>query len=58
MTARALDLLDLPVIYRYRDEVVSLDSTRLLTRGNPLGAAGFIAYFNPARHLYTAEVGS
>ena len=54
MTPRPLDLLDLPIIYRYRDEAVSLDSTRLLTRGNPLGAAGFISYFNPARHLYTA----
>jgi hypothetical protein len=54
MTPRPLDLLDLPTIYRYRDEAVSLDSTRLLTRGNPLGAAGFMAYFNPARHLYTA----
>jgi hypothetical protein len=54
MTPRALELLDLPTIYRYRDEVVSLDSTRLLTRGNPLGAAGFMSYFNPARHLYTA----
>ena len=54
MTPRPLDLLDLPTIYRYRDEAVSLDSTRLLTRGNPLGAAGFMSYFNPARHLYTA----
>ena len=54
MTSRPLDLLDLPTIYRYRGEAVSLDSTRLLTRGNPLGAAGFLSYFNPARHLYTA----
>ena len=54
MTPRPLDLLDLPTIYHYRDEAVSLDSTRFLTRGNPLGAAGFMSYFNPARHLYTA----
>ncbi len=54
MPPRALDLLDLPIIYRYRTEAVSLDSTRLLTRGNPLSAGGFMAYFNPARHLYTA----
>jgi hypothetical protein len=54
MSPRPLDLLDLPTIYRYRSEAVSLDSTRLLTRGNPLGAAGFISYFNPVRHLYTA----
>ena len=54
MTPRPLDLLDLPTIYRFRGEAVSLDTTRLLTRGNPLGAAGFLSYFNPARHLYTA----
>jgi hypothetical protein len=24
-----------------------------LTRGRPLGAAGFMSYFNPARHIYT-----
>ncbi len=54
MTPRPLDLLDLPTIYRYRAEAISLDSIRLLTRGNPLGAAGFMSYFNPARHLYTA----
>lgn len=54
MNPRPLDLLDLPTLYRYRSEAVSLDSARLLTRGNPLGAAGFLSYFNPARHLYTA----
>ena len=53
MSPRPLDLLDLPTLYRYRAEAVSLDSTRLLTRGNPLGAAGFMSYFNPERHLYT-----
>ena len=53
MAPRPLDLLDLPTLYHYRAEAVSLDSTRLLTRGNPLGAAGFLSYFNPARHLYT-----
>lgn len=54
MAPRPLDLLDLPTLYRYRAEAVSLDSARMLTRGNPLGAAGFMSYFNPARHLYTA----
>lgn len=53
MPSRPLDLLDLPMLYRFRSEAVSLDSARLLTRGNPLGAAGFLSYFNPARHLYT-----
>ena len=54
MPIRPLDLLDLPTLYHYRAEAISLDSTRLLTRGNPLGAVGFMSYFNPARHLYTA----
>ncbi len=53
MSIRPLDLLDLPKLVRYRSEAVSLDSMRVLTRGNPLGAAGFISYFNPMRHLYT-----
>jgi hypothetical protein len=54
MTPRPLDLLDLPTLYRYRDEAVSLDSARFLTRGTPLSAAGLVAYFNPARHIYSA----
>lgn len=54
MSIRPLDLLDLPTLYRYRGEVVSLDTARLLTRGNPLGAMGFISYFNPARYVYAA----
>jgi hypothetical protein len=54
MASRPLDLRDLPILFRYRGEAVSLDSARRLTRGNPLGAAGFLSYFNPARHLYTA----
>jgi len=51
---RSLDLLDLPTLYRYRSEVLSLDTARLLTRGNPLGAVGFMSYFNPARYVYSA----
>jgi hypothetical protein len=54
MTIRPLDLLDLPSLYRYRDEAVSLDAGRMLTRGNPLGAVGMLAYMNPRRHVYTA----
>jgi hypothetical protein len=54
MTIRPLDLLDLPSLYRYRGEAVSLDTVRLLTRGNPLGAVGMLAYMNPRRHVYTA----
>lgn len=54
MPVRPLALLDLPYIYSFRDEAVGLDTTRLLTRGNPLGAAGLMSYVNPARHIYSA----
>ncbi len=51
---RPLELLDLPTLYRYREDALSLDFTRLLTRGSPLGAVGLLAYLNPARHIYAA----
>lgn len=54
MTIRSLDILDLPLIARYRNDTLTLDSTRALTRGHPLGAAGLMAYINPTRHLYAA----
>ncbi len=54
MNIRALDLLDLPTLSRHRNDALLLDSTRALTSGNPLGAAGFLSHFNPARHVYTA----
>lgn len=54
MNIRALDLLDLPTLSRHRNDALILDPTRALTRGNPLGAAGFLSHFNPARHVYTA----
>lgn len=54
MTIRPLDLLDLPIIARYRNDVLTLDSARSLTRGHPLGAMGLLAYINPSRHLYAA----
>lgn len=54
MSIHALDLLDLPTLYHYRSDAISLDSSRLLTRGNPLGAIGVMAYANPRRHLYSA----
>lgn len=53
MKTRPLDILDLPTIARYRNQALSLDASRLLTRGNPLGAGGFLSYFNPVRHIYT-----
>lgn len=54
MTIRSLDLFDLPKIYRLRGEAVSLDTARTLTRGNPLGASGLLAFMNPQRHVYSA----
>ena len=54
MSIRSLDLLDLPTIARYRNDVLTLDTARSLTRGHPLGAMGLLAYINPARHLYAA----
>ena len=54
MTIRPLDLLDIPIITRYRNDVLTLDSARALTRGHPLSAMGLLAYINPARHLYAA----
>jgi hypothetical protein len=53
MNLRPLDILDVPTLARYRNLAVLLDTARALTRGNPLGAAGFMSYFNPARHIYT-----
>ena len=54
MSIRSLDLLDIPIIARYRNDVLTLDSARALTRGHPLGAMGLLAYINPTRHLYAA----
>jgi len=58
MPIRSLDLLDIPIITRYRNDVITLDSARALTRGHPLGAMGLLAYVNPARHLYAAIANS
>ena len=54
MTIRPLAILDLPQLYRFREEAIGLDTARTLTRGNPLGAARLLAYMNPARHVYSA----
>lgn len=54
MTIRSLDILDLPLIARYRNDALTLDSTRALTRGHPLSAAGLLAYVNPVRNMYSA----
>src|SRR5215510_6021835 len=54
MSIRPLALLDLPQLYRFRDEAIGLDTARTLTRGSPLGAVRLLAYMNPARHIYSA----
>jgi hypothetical protein len=54
MSIRPLAILDLPQLYRFRDEAIGLDTTRALTRGNPLGAVGLFSYMNPVRHIYSA----
>ncbi len=54
MSIRPLALLDLPYLHGFRDEAVGLDATRILTRGNPLGAVGLLSYVNPTRHIYSA----
>jgi len=54
MPIRPLALLDLPQLYRFREEAIGLDTARTLTRGNPLGAVRLLAYMNPARHVYGA----
>ena len=54
MSIRPLALLDLPYLHSFRDEAVGLDATRILTRGNPLGAVGLLSYVNPTRHIYSA----
>jgi hypothetical protein len=56
MPIRPLALFDLPYLYRFREEVIGLDSVRTLTRGNPLGAVGLMSYVNPGRHIYSAIV--
>lgn len=54
MSIRPLAILDLPQLYRFREEAIGLDTARTLTRGNPLGAGRLLAYMNPARHVYSA----
>lgn len=56
MSIRPLALFDLPYLYSFREEAIGLDTARMLTRGNPLGAVGLFAYVNPARHIYSAIV--
>jgi len=54
MTVRSLDFLDIPLLSRYRRDVLPLYSASILTRGNPLGALALLSYLNPRRYIYTA----
>ena len=54
MIVRSLDVLDLPTLSRYRRDLLSLDTARILTRGDPLGAAALLSYLDPRRNIYTA----
>jgi hypothetical protein len=54
MIVRPLDLLDISHLARYRSNVLSLYSARILTRGNPLGAMAMFSYLDPRRYIYTA----
>ena len=56
MPIRPLALFDLPYVYSFREQAIGLDTARTLTRGNPLGAVGLMAYMNPAKHIYSAIV--
>ena len=58
MSIRPLAIFDLPYVYSFREEAIGLDTARTLTRGNPLGAVGLMAYMNPAKHIYSAIVNS
>jgi hypothetical protein len=44
---------DIPALYRYRRQVLGLDSALMLTRGNPLGLAALFAQLNNSRGTYT-----
>lgn len=56
MPPRSLELFDLPLLHRYRDEAISLDCLRELTRGNPLRAVNFLAHLDPKQRIYTGVI--
>jgi len=54
MTIRPFDWRDLPLLYRYRQRGVFLDSALSLTRGPMLVSAGaLLSYFAPATGIFT-----
>jgi hypothetical protein len=54
MTVRPFDWRDLPALHRHRNQVLFLDSMRLLTQGQRLIPAGALfSYFAPATGIFT-----
>lgn len=54
MNTRPFDWHDLPLLYRYRQQGLFLDSTLAFTRGGVLVSAGaLLAYFAPATGIFT-----
>jgi len=53
MTVRRFDFLDIPTLARHRRAVLTLDSARALTRGDPLSPAALLSYLNPRRSIFT-----
>lgn len=51
MNVRRLEWLDIPEVLRFRNEVLGLDTTRLLTRGNPLSASMLVSHLQPMRRM-------
>lgn len=51
MNIRRVEWWDIPELLRFRNEVLGLDTTRLLTRGNPLNATGLLTHLQPLRRL-------
>ena len=59
MKIRPFEWRDLPLLYRYRDQGVFLDSTRVLVHGPamiPLGA--FLPYYGPRTRIFTYRTSS
>jgi hypothetical protein len=54
MTTHSLDILDLPLLSRFRRDVLPLYSAGILTRGNPISAMAILSYLNLRRTTYTA----
>jgi len=54
MLVRLIDFLDFLKIKKYRQDLVSLDSARFLTRGNMLNITTFFPALDPGKEIVTA----